>query len=247
MKIEIVSPSVRDGEAAGRWRTGIDRRLAAGLLWLIIAQGSHASPLSCQRELTQLVVPALTHVAMARRTIRAELASLADGGYGARLFVPAHGSANRDGEVTIGWVDIDSKSMRLLDVTRDPDRPDMLHVNRDALAGFVSRCLPPDARERVNCEALNRRAEQAGVYIQGSDAGRIVTGRGRLQFYSAPDAACRIDGLFVIANDTVEAHTEYGRYTWVEYLNAKTPGPVRGWVRTDRLKPDGYGIAPRQP
>ncbi|MCA8094641.1 hypothetical protein LGM65_27830 [Burkholderia anthina] len=53
--------------------------------------------------------------------------------------------------------------------------------------------------------------------------------------------------MFIVEYDHVDARIEYGRFTSVTYLNRCTHGTADGWVRSVRLKPDGTGIAPRQP
>jgi hypothetical protein len=99
----------------------------------------------------------------------------------------------------------------------------------------------------TNCEKLSDRGSKDGVYIPGDDAGRVVIGHGRLQFFSAPDLSCRIKGLFIVEGQAVDAYTEYKGFTSIAYLDSKSQsGPVTGWVKTDRLKPTGKGIAPHQ-
>lgn len=251
MKKEIVTPAGTNGEAVR------GRRFAAVAMSAVLAcQGAMtvqtaaaAPPASCNDQLARLIVPALRQTGMNRRDIHADVDERDGDVYRVRLFtMPDHsGTPNR--EATIGWVTLDTQAMRALDVTRDPDRPDVLKIDPHALSRFVSTCVAPAApvRNVVDCDALNRRAQAQGDYVMGSDAGRVVTGKGRLPFYSAPDDACRIDGLFIVEHDHVDARADYGRFTSVVYLNPRTRGIAEGWVSTARLKPDGTGIAPRQP
>ncbi|MGS0893175.1 hypothetical protein ACVBGC_11635 [Burkholderia stagnalis] len=252
MKNEIVTPAGPDGEAARRrGLPGVAARVALACLCVALAPRAGAAPAeSCDAQLTRLIVPALRRTAMDRRTIHAALDDRQGSVHSVRLFVvPADpGTPNRD--ATIGWVTLDTRTLRALDVTRDPDRPDRLRIDPHAMARFVSACVAPPRpapAAAVDCDALNRRAQRQGAYVAGSDAGRVVTGQGRLPFHSAPDDACRIPGLFVVEHDAVDARTEYGRFTSVVYLSVRTGGPVEGWVETARLKPNGTGIAPRQP
>lgn len=252
MKNEIVTPAGANGEAVCRRRfAAIAGRVALACIGAVAALPAAAAPppASCDDQLTQLIVPALRQTVMDRRAIRADVDEREGDTYRIRLFVtpPHSGTPNR--EATIGWVTLDTHAMRALDVTRDPDRPDVLAIDRRALSRFVSTCAAPAAstRDAVDCDALDRRAQAQGDYVMGSEAGRVVTGKGRLPFYSAPDDACRIDGLFVVEHDRVDARAEYGRFTSVVYLNPRTKGIAEGWVQTARLKPDGTGIAPRQP
>ncbi|WP_162877968.1 hypothetical protein [Trinickia diaoshuihuensis] len=97
--------------------------------------------------------------------------------------------------------------------------------------------------EASACKALNEVASKTGVFIPGNNAGRVVIGKGRLQFYSAPSYECKMQGVFVIEDQTVDAYTEYKGFTSVVYLGSKKLSPVLGWVRSDRLRPNGLGIA----
>ncbi|MET3218838.1 UNVERIFIED_ORG: hypothetical protein ABIC48_006643 [Burkholderia territorii] len=255
MKNEIVTPTGANGEAGRRIRcAAIAVRVALACVGALAVQVAAAAPASsssssCNERLTALIVPALPQTEFARRDIHAAVDERNRDVYRIRLFTtPDHpGTPNR--EATVGWVTLDAKAMRALDVTRDPDRPDVLRIDRRALSRFVATCAASatPVHSAVDCDALNRRAQAQGDYVMGSGAGRVVIGNGRLPFFSAPDDACRIDGLFIVEHDHVDARTEYGRFTSVVYLNSRTRGIAEGWVRTARLKPDGTGIAPRQP
>lgn len=74
----------------------------------------------------------------------------------------------------------------------------------------------------------------------------IVTGTGRLQFYSAPDLRCRMEGVFVIPRDALVAYGETdGGWSSVMYINPRTGNDVSGWVRSERLKATGT-MGPKQ-
>lgn len=98
----------------------------------------------------------------------------------------------------------------------------------------------------MDCSALNDLASKDGVFIPGDDAGRVVIGAGRLQFYSAPNYSCKMRGIFVIEGQMVDAYPKYGEFTSVVYLRNKHGKPVMGWVKSGRLKPNGLSIAPTQ-
>jgi hypothetical protein len=68
----------------------------------------------------------------------------------------------------------------------------------------------------------------------------VVTGAGRLQFYSAPNERCSISGVFVIPKDKLVAYaqTDDG-WSSVMYMNPRSGDTVSGWVRSARLKPTG--------
>jgi hypothetical protein len=60
----------------------------------------------------------------------------------------------------------------------------------------------------------------------------VVTGSGRLQFYSAPNSHCVMTGVFVIPKDELVAYAMTSDGWWsVMYLNPKTGNDVSGWVR----------------
>jgi hypothetical protein len=96
-----------------------------------------------------------------------------------------------------------------------------------------------------DCEAVNARANEAGIRIPGHSAIYEVVGHGRLQFYSGPSAACVVPGVFIVRKDRVIAYVEYGGYTFVLFTNSKEGGEALGWVRTERLRATGEGISPR--
>jgi hypothetical protein len=74
----------------------------------------------------------------------------------------------------------------------------------------------------------------------------VVTGTGRLQFYSAPNQNCPMNGIFVIPRDELVAYaqTDDG-WSSVMYINPRTGNDVSGWVRSERLKATGT-VGPRQ-
>jgi len=86
----------------------------------------------------------------------------------------------------------------------------------------------------------------SAVPIISPPLANVVTGTGRLQFYSAPNERCAMKGVFVIPKDKLisYAQTDDG-WTSVMYINPRTGDDVSGWVRSKRLKPTGT-IAPKQ-
>jgi hypothetical protein len=70
----------------------------------------------------------------------------------------------------------------------------------------------------------------------------VVTGPGRLPFYSAPDARCVLSGVFVIAKDELVVYglTDDG---WASVAYFKGTQPT-GWVRSARLKSTGTAVGP---
>jgi len=98
----------------------------------------------------------------------------------------------------------------------------------------------------ADCKTLNELASKNAVLIPGAEAGRVVIGKGRLQFYSAPVYVCKMSGVFIVASQSVDAYAEYGGFTSVVYLGHKQSEPVVGWARSDWLRPNDLGIAPGQ-
>jgi hypothetical protein len=74
----------------------------------------------------------------------------------------------------------------------------------------------------------------------------VVTGAGRLQFYSAPDARCPTPGVFVIPGDRLIAYAVADNgWSSVTYSNPRTGNVASGWVRSERLKVTGT-VGPKQ-
>lgn len=74
----------------------------------------------------------------------------------------------------------------------------------------------------------------------------VVTGAGRLQFYSAPEPGCPMKGIFVIPRDELIAYARTGNgWSSVMYMNPRTTDSVSGWVRSERLRQTGT-VGPKQ-
>ena len=65
-----------------------------------------------------------------------------------------------------------------------------------------------------------------------------MTGGARLFFYFVPDQACRLAHTFVIAGDTLIAHSEFKGWTSVMFTKPNGD-PAMGWVSSKRLRPTG--------
>jgi hypothetical protein len=69
--------------------------------------------------------------------------------------------------------------------------------------------------------------------------GARVIGKGRLQFYAAPNTNCAMAGVFVIPKDDLVSYAET-RDGWTSVMYAPaTGGGVTGWVRSARLRHTG--------
>ncbi|MBR8240640.1 hypothetical protein FEP12_03103 [Burkholderia multivorans] len=206
-----------------------------------------ASPGACKNELRELVVPSFQDVAMNKSDIQAEIEDESNGIYSVRLYVAADSPDNLDKQVSIGWVNLDTNSMKVLDVTRDPDHPDELKVDEEKYRKFVSDCIRASSKTVSMCDDLNNRTSETAVRILHSEGKMTVIGSGRLQFYSAPDLSCKIPGVFILPGESVVAEKSDRGFTFVAYRSAKKDGPVLGWVKSDRVKHNGVGATPRQP
>ncbi len=97
-----------------------------------------------------------------------------------------------------------------------------------AAAARVPASTTPPAR---GCQA----PEAATVAALPVQARRQVLGQGRLQFYSAPDTACPLRGIFILPGEPVLALQQAARFTAVHYVNPRTGGQASGWVLSERL------------
>lgn len=95
-----------------------------------------------------------------------------------------------------------------------------------------------------DCEKFNISIKGKEDLIPGHQSGRVVIGSGRLYFYSAPNEDCKIKDLFIVPGDKVDAYSDLGEYTSIQYFSNKLGDIVDGWVHTNRLRATGYGIAP---
>jgi hypothetical protein len=203
----------------------------------------------CVSELKKLIMSPLTRMAISKSIIRARIADSSNGIYSARLFVPADSPENMNTQMSIGWVNLDVNSMKAYDVTNDPGNKVALKVDHDLYKKYVDRCIVgasgADATTTM-CNTVERQSEKSGDLIAGEKSGFKVIGRGRLQFYSAPDERCKTPGTFILPGEKVDAHSAFAGYTSVDYFNIKTRSSASGWVKSDRLAPTGLGIAPPQ-
>jgi hypothetical protein len=91
------------------------------------------------------------------------------------------------------------------------------------------------AREDGVCKDAAAAATTGSKPVPADIAGRRVTGVARLQFHSAPDAACTLQGVFILPGEAVTALADNKNYTLVNYINPRNGNEATGWVRSDRL------------
>ncbi|MHC2467151.1 hypothetical protein [Bradyrhizobium embrapense] len=114
-----------------------------------------------------------------------------------------------------------------------------------ACSAVIVAALAAAAHAQTPSSCKEPRAGTSRVPMLSPPLANVVTGKGRLQFYSAPNLRCPISGVFVIPNDELVAYaqTDDG-WSSVMYLNPGTGNDVSGWVRSARLKVTGT-IAPK--
>ena len=106
-----------------------------------------------------------------------------------------------------------------------------------ALAGVSAHAAPAGCKEPAT--------GTDSVPVISPPLANVVTGAGRLQFYSAPYPQCAMNGVFVIPKDLLVSYAETSDgWTSVMYTNPRTNDIVQGWVRSARLKPTGT-VGPR--
>src|SRR3954469_17581999 len=96
------------------------------------------------------------------------------------------------------------------------------------------------APPKVDCRALDTRADTSGTIIPDFGSGQAVAGRRRVPVYSAPDVTCPMVGMFISRGDELDAQLEYNGFTRIAIFFArKTAGiDIIAWVRTKRVKPN---------
>jgi hypothetical protein len=91
------------------------------------------------------------------------------------------------------------------------------------------------AKSPSECAAATDATRVGSSSIDPGHRAYKVSGKGRLQFLSAPDLSCEPTGVFAIAGDTVIAGRNFGAYTFVHYVNPKSGRPAQGWLLSSRL------------
>ncbi|KWV47838.1 hypothetical protein AS156_19415 [Bradyrhizobium macuxiense] len=100
------------------------------------------------------------------------------------------------------------------------------------------------AQTPSSCKGTHAGAKGAPLF--SPPLASVVTGTRRVQFYSAPNLHCPINGVFVVPKDELVTYAQT-RDGWssVMYANPTTGNNVSGWVRSARLKQAGT-VGPKQ-
>ena len=99
----------------------------------------------------------------------------------------------------------------------------------------ASAPAPAPAKPAGDCAAAAEAAQAGGSAVDARGVLLRVGGQGRLPFLSAPNAACRQRGVFVIPGDTLRASRRFDAYTFVHYVNPRNGNTAQGWVDSSRL------------
>lgn len=101
--------------------------------------------------------------------------------------------------------------------------------------GIVEVSGDGSAEPSRTCAAANHAAQVTGSSMDPDHRAYQVSGKTRLQFFSAPDLRCEQPGVFVIAGDAVTADKRFGAYTFVHYVSRGNGSSAQGWVLSKRL------------
>lgn len=93
------------------------------------------------------------------------------------------------------------------------------------------------------CTKLAVEAETSGITYHPSAEAKVI-GDGKVNFYSAPNAKCRMKGVFVVKNIYLTVYTLYKGWVNVMYV-AKDGEDFIGWLPESKIKVMGqYGRNP---
>ncbi|WP_321906227.1 hypothetical protein [Burkholderia cenocepacia] len=97
----------------------------------------------------------------------------------------------------------------------------------------------------VDCsEAASDRANSLGDAFPHDHQLMDVIGKGRVQFYSAPNRVCVMKGVFVVPGDQITAYASYNGFASVQYVNVKNGNIVLGWIAENRIKTSRFTSSP---
>jgi len=107
-----------------------------------------------------------------------------------------------------------------------------------ALFAVLGACSLAEANDR--CQPPKTGTNDVPIF--SPPVSQIIKGKGKVQFYSAPNAHCPMKGVFAAPKDEVltSAQTSDG-WSSVTYNDPKTGTNVSGWVQTGRLKEPAKG------
>jgi hypothetical protein len=109
---------------------------------------------------------------------------------------------------------------------------------------FLLSCLVQTsfAAEQV-CAKLSKQVDSVDDNYRPPLEAKII-GNKKLFFYTAPDAQCKMKGIFVIKGDSLTVYKPYKDWFNVMYI-AKDGEDYTGWVSSKQIKINGqYGNNP---
>jgi len=99
-------------------------------------------------------------------------------------------------------------------------------------------CLADDSI----CSKLAGEAEASGITNYPSAEAKVI-GSGKIGFYSAPNAECKIKGLYVVKGNYLTVYKSYKGWVNVMYL-AKSGEDFIGWLPESKVKIVGLKPVP---
>lgn len=135
----------------------------------------------------------------------------------------------------IGWIKYNVNEQQLFNTSVNLDSPERLVFN-DKYAIEFKQCNERILSQKTPCIETNNQISTKIATFSEPLQKYVVTGKGRLYFYSAPDNNCKVgNNLFIIHNDIVTVNSEYKNFYHVIYTGKN--GTVKGWVDSARLSP----------
>jgi photosynthetic reaction center cytochrome c subunit len=95
----------------------------------------------------------------------------------------------------------------------------------------------PAGSDAARCARVALEAARLGTRIPAESGTRGLRGGPTLALYAAPDPACRLFEVHLLAGDQVETFVSHAGYASVRYRRTDTGSEARGWVALDRLGP----------
>jgi hypothetical protein len=90
------------------------------------------------------------------------------------------------------------------------------------------------------CEKKDSVGQVEAERINSDESGYAVSSKGRSYFYSAPDDKCKTS-KFIVFKEQVDAYMEYNNFYYVLYFG-KDGVTTEGWMKSERIKENGYGV-----
>lgn len=89
---------------------------------------------------------------------------------------------------------------------------------------------------KTDCDEVQINAQQEQDRIPFDESNYKVTSKSRLYFYSAPNEKCKLNDLFIVKGDLVNAYSVYGDFISIMYFQ-KNGNSINGWVKLNGVAP----------